>query len=172
MAMGIRGCAEMSDALRQAFIEDHRILIQGLSDIRQSLAGDDLAAAVAAAGRLDRDVGPHIEFEERAFYPELRELLGSDFVHQLYREHTTGQKAIAEILGLGSAHELAPDRRDALVAQLDATLEHALSCGTLLSHIETLEASRRDQLMEQLQESRERSRKWTELRSKDQTEGA
>ena len=148
--------------LRAAFLKDHQTFTRGLSRILKALRDQDDALAVGLAEELDRDVGPHIEFEEQQFYPELKKRLDAPFVEQLYREHATGQRAIATLLDLRGAGELTADARDEVIRMLTQTMDHALSCGSLLSHLDGLGDERQADLLHELQESRNRGRRWTE----------
>ncbi len=153
----------MEDALHDAFVDDHQRLIRGLGEIRRALHGRETSRAVRLARTLDQDVGPHVEFEESVFYPRLRPLLGAAFIDQLYAEHQVGQDTIRHLLKLDPEGELTQRECDALIAKIDSVLEHALSCGTLLSHLDALDAGQRETLLETLLTIRERRRKWTDL---------
>lgn len=151
------------ERLREAFLEDHQRFTRGLARLRDALRGDDLPRAVAAARALDADVGAHIEFEERHYYPALVEALGAAFVARLYAEHRTGREAVRALLGLEGARGLHPVRKDALLAAVEETMGHALSCGSLLSHLERLEDAEQARLLARLLELRGAQHRWTEL---------
>jgi len=152
--------------LERAFLEDHRTFTAGLERILKALLAEDDALAVELAKQLDRDVGPHIEFEEEQFYPALRERLGSGFVTQLYGEHATGQRAIAGLVAFEEPPRLEPERRAELIEALERTLEHVSSCGSLLSHLSALSAGRQAKLLERLQQIRRRPTRWTQRRAR------
>lgn len=151
-------------ALRAAFLEDHQHMITGLHYAVQALRRDDLPTAVRAAEALDRTAGPHIAFEEEVLYPTLREVLGERAVGRLFEEHGTGQTAVATLLGLAPESQLDSTRRDALGALLDQALEHALTCGELLVHVDALEPARHARMLESLERFRARPRRWTDRR--------
>ena len=79
-----------SPTLRDAFLEDHRSLTTGLSNLLQALEDGDLREATRMADDLDQVAGPHMTFEEEVFYPELARILGPEFIERLYGEHEAG----------------------------------------------------------------------------------
>jgi hypothetical protein len=128
-----------------------------------ALKENDVTAARTAASELDRAAGPHMEFEETVFYPTLETLLGSDFVDQLYHEHTQGQDAIRTLLARERTTPRLHGEQRALVAQVETALEHALSCGSLLGHVDVLDPSVRQAMLGRLVSLRAQGRHWTEL---------
>jgi hypothetical protein len=153
----------VTDALHDAFVEDHQVLTRGLVALRDALRGATMDQIHALADRLDQEAGPHIDFEEGAFYPALEPLLGKAPVEQLYVEHSIGRRVLLALTGLPTGAALSADERAALAAEIDATLEHALSCGTLLSELDGMEPRQRSALLEELRRCRERQRRWTQL---------
>ena len=149
--------------LASAFTDDHRRFSRGLSRILSALKKDDHATAVALAEELDRAVGPHIEFEEEVFYPILVESLGREFVSQLYREHRVGQAAVSALVSHPSGEPVPADVRDRMIEQLETAMDHALSCGTLLSHVTCKDSAEQQRMLEQLEEISRRGHRWTEL---------
>ena len=149
--------------LATAFTDDHRVFTRGLSRILKALRKDDQTTAVALAVELDRAVGPHIEFEEQVFYPILVESLGKDFVRQLYREHRIGQTAVSALVSHPHGEPLPEGARDRLIEQLETAMDHALSCGTLLSHVTTKDPAEQQRLLDQLEDIGRRGHRWTEL---------
>ena len=149
--------------LATAFTDDHRVFTRGLSRILRALRRDDQATAVALAEELDRAVGPHIEFEEQVFYPILVESLGKDFVRQLYREHRIGQTAVRALMAHPHGEPLPEGDREGLIEQLETAMDHALSCGTLLSHVTSKDPGEQQRLLDQLEDISRRGHRWTEL---------
>jgi hypothetical protein len=72
-------------ALKQAFIEDHQILTRGLSELIALVEEESYEKASRVARELD--AGPHIELEEKAFYPEVRKTRGREYVENLFRRY-------------------------------------------------------------------------------------
>lgn len=159
--MAIHSMAET--ALTRAFLEDHRTLTRGLDQLREAVVNDDFRAAKHLADQLDRSVGGHIEFEERILYPEVALTTGTGHVDRLYAEHRAGRDAIDGILSVPDAERLPPDVRPKLLAQLDTVCDHVLSCGTLVSHLASLPASRQDAILERLLQYRSAGHRWTQL---------
>jgi hypothetical protein len=161
--------ARSKSALTRAFAEDHRHMTRGFWKLRKALQACDIAAAIDIVREIDRKVGPHIEFEEAIFYPALRPVLGDDYVEQLYQEHRIGRAVLEDILGLSRDEPLPEEQRQDLIDRTTVTLDHAVSCGTLLSHVDRLAPDEQDKVLDQLMQSRERGRLWSEL---DRREGA
>lgn len=148
--------------LVDAFEEDHRHLTRGLHQLLATVRQGDAARARELAEEVDRVVGAHIDFEERVFYPQLLEHLGRDYVERLYHEHDAGKEALRTLLS-APAGSLAPVALEKVASDLEIALEHALSCGTLLSHLDGLPQDRLERMAEKLEEARELGRRWTEL---------
>ena len=69
----------MPSSLKDAFIEDHQTLTRGLSHLLKLVQEEDYDEASRVARELDKAVGPHIEFEEKSFYPEVRKTRGREY---------------------------------------------------------------------------------------------
>ena len=155
-------------ALTKAILEDHREMTRRIAGLLDALKRDDCKTAFQLAEELDRVAGPHIEFEEETFYPLLIEVRGREFVERLYHEHGEGRKAIEALLALKKAGEpLGTVRCKELLQEVQTALDHAGTCGTLLSHVSALDESRQAKLLEKLQEARQRRHHWTELVPRD-----
>jgi hypothetical protein len=149
--------------LQEAFLEDHRHLTRGLGGILGALERGDDAAARREADVLDRNVGPHMAFEEQVFYPELSRILGVEHVAHLYEDHDAGKQAVQKLLEGAGTGALSEIERAELLSDLQGMLEHAEGCGTLLSHLEGLAPERLERLMAALLELRSQGIRWTEL---------
>lgn len=151
----------MTDPLVAAFEEDHRVLTRGLYELRRLAEAGEWAAAATHAGELDRAVGAHIEFEEKNFYPMLRRFLGAEFIGQLYREHEQGRQALKALEALEDDRAPDPAQRAAVLEQLEIATSHALSCGTLVSHLETLGPAQRAEMLTALEACHQQACSWT-----------
>jgi hypothetical protein len=149
--------------LHTAFLEDHRHLTKGLGGLLDSLRRSDVPGAVRIARELDRVAGPHMAFEETVLYPELVNRLGQPFVDQLYHEHALGQTAVAHLVDRADPTSLTAGERSTLIEQVETALEHALSCGSLLSYLSTLSPERHDEMLQQLLDMRTQRCLWTDL---------
>lgn len=149
-------------SLSDAFLEDHQHLTRGLSAALEALESDDLQAAVEIAEELDQRAGPHIRFEEEHFYPKVAERRGQAYVAQLFREHEAGRVALRALLAGGHARELSSDEKRRIQKGLREALDHAVSCGTLLSHVTTLEQGEQQRLLKTLLQLRETGGRWTD----------
>ncbi len=151
--------------LQRAFLEDHRHLTRGLTNIVGALERGDEAGARREADILDRNVGPHMAFEEQVFYPELSRILGAEPVSHLYEDHDVGKHAVQKLLEGAGAVRLGDQERAELLTDLRDMLEHAEGCGTLMSHLEGLPPERLERLRASLLELRSQGIRWTELPS-------
>jgi len=153
--------AARESRLAAAFLEDHKVLTRGLATTLSAVQQGDLATAARAAEELDQQAGPHIEFEERYFYPEVEKSRGPAFVSGLHREHDAGRNALRTLLAIRGAGQLDPDDRALVISQLREALDHAVSCGTLLSHLTTLDVDQQDVLLSHLLRLRREGPRWT-----------
>ncbi len=153
---------DSSQSLRNAFIEDHRHLTQGLNRLLKALRADDFEEGIAIARELDRVAGPHIQFEEEVLYPEITRTRGTDFTDRLYDEHGTALQAIRTLLAANGG-SLSPSTKAQVIEAAQTGLSHAVSCGTLLSHLTTLPEEMQERLLTRLQDLRADGRRWSEL---------
>ncbi len=148
-------------SLAEAFLEDHRHLTQGLSGTLTALEQGELTTAMRMADELDRRAGPHIRFEEAYFYPEVGRSRGPAYVSQLLREHDAGRQAVRALVDRPAGRQLTDDERSRITAGLREALDHAVSCGTLLSHVTTLDAEKQQCLLNTLLRLRDEGGRWT-----------
>jgi hypothetical protein len=153
----------MATTLKDAFIEDHQTLTRGLSRLLELVRQGEFDEASRAARELDRAAGPHIEFEENAFYPEVRKTRGEAYVDNLVDEHHSGLEAVRSLSKLEPGDVPEAAERDRLVLDLERVLDHAVSCGTLLSHVTSLPEDEQERFLAELERYRELAHKWTEL---------
>ena len=155
--------AHASSALRKAFLDDHKHLTRGLTRTLEALRNGDDATAIQVADAMDRACGPHMEFEETVFYPELAGILGEPFVEHLEIEHDIGKRAVQMILSHAEGEPLAGEERISVIEGLDLMLGHTTGCGTLLSHLDGLPKANKKRLLNTLLELRQCGQRWTEL---------
>ncbi len=153
-----------ASALADAFLEDHRHLTRGLTRLLEAIREEKFELAVRLAEELDRVVGPHMQFEEEVFYPMLAERLGRGFAGRLYGEHALGQRAVRKIKAL-RPEQIDSALQQELIVSLSKTLDHALSCGSLLSYVSHLQPGEEERLVKRLRELRSTGKRWTELAS-------
>ena len=156
-------------SLAEAFLEDHQHLTRGLSGTLTALEEGDLATAISTANELDRQAGPHIRFEEEFFYPEVARSRGSGYVSQLFREHDAGRRAVLALVDHSPGRQLTQDEESRIRAGLREALDHAVSCGTLLSHVTTLDGQKQERLLKTLLRLRNEGGRWTARRAPDST---
>jgi hypothetical protein len=119
-------------------------------------------AAKGHAAEIDRVAGPHIEFEESLYYPRLAPMVGATAIRHMVQEHSVGLDVIRDIL---SADTSVPDR--SILAEFAdrcrRMLEHAHSCGVLVTHLTGLPADEERELLKRLLKMRYDGRLWTEV---------
>ncbi|MEO1240446.1 MAG: hemerythrin domain-containing protein [Pseudomonadota bacterium] len=161
----------IKDALFEAFREDHATLGRGLFDLRTMLAAGEIEDIRKAAERLDRDVGAHIAFEEREFYPALKPFLSQEEIDDMYQDHAEGLLLICEILNSTDAELAAPSRQAALTARIEKMEAHVSECGELFGAMGGLSADEQKALLEKLKEWRKRAPRWTDFAETPPTPG-
>jgi hypothetical protein len=152
----------MTDPLQTVFLQAHRHFIGGLQRILACLDGGDLPGAIAAGRELDRVAGPHIEFEETVFYPLLVGPMGREAVQRLYQEHAAGRDGLRTLLSIETG-TLSPAAEETVREQIHVALEHATTCGTLLSHVAALDEGIKERILAKHHEIESRAHRWTEL---------
>ena len=120
----------MATSLKDAFVEDHRTLITGLKGLLELVEEGNYRDATRLAKELDAAAGPHIEFEEKCFYPEVGKSRSRGYMNNLYDEHRSGMEAVRTLSSLGAGSALNADEQERVLFQLQRALDHAVSCGT------------------------------------------
>ena len=148
-----------------AFVDDHRQLTRALKQLKDALGRHDLSEAKRIAEELDRAAGPHILFEEVYLYPEVARERGRDYIDRLYEEHRAGRDLLTRILVLrnDSRRRLNDEEEARLLELAGMMLDHAVSCGTLLSHLTTLDLTTQKEYCAALLALREQGNRWTEI---------
>ncbi|MBT8485160.1 MAG: hemerythrin domain-containing protein [Phycisphaerales bacterium] len=147
--------------LRKEFIADHQEMIRGLARLVAALSEGDGRAAAKIADEIDVVVGPHIQFEEEVYYPQLRMEMGDEPVDRFYEEHAEGLEAVRGLLALGPDHHYSSEELTTLLREAETALRHAESCGRMLSHLTVLPAERQSELLSRLRGFRRAGVRWT-----------
>ena len=150
-------------SLATAFVDDHRQLTRSLKQLKDTLGRHDLSEAKRIAEELDRAAGPHILFEEVFLYPEVARARGRDYIDRLYEEHRAGRDLLTRILRSDSRRRLGDEEQARLLQQAEMMLDHAVSCGTLLSHLTTLDQTTQKEYFAALLALRQQAKRWTEI---------
>jgi hypothetical protein len=153
--------------LFDAFRKDHAVLGRGLYEVALALRGNDFETARNAAGRLDREAGPHMAFEEQHFYPALRRLLGNAVVDRLYAEHGVGLAAINRLRSLPKGGRVVEAERAKLLENLELMQEHVSECGELFGALGRISPEDQEKLLDALLALRKQGSLWSELASRD-----
>jgi Hemerythrin HHE cation binding domain len=149
--------------LKDAFLEDHQKMTRGLSELIHLVEADRMALATSKARELDALAGAHIEFEETLFYPQVQKSRGEAYVANLYDEHQSGVEAIRALEAIEDPNAVDDAERRRILGHLRRALEHAFSCGTLVSHLTSLSENDQQGLLTELERLREAGHLWTEL---------
>lgn len=152
-----------SSKVVEEFVADHRRMTRRLAELLATVRRGDLKTAVDEADRIDREAGPHIEFEERVLYPEVGKARGAALEEKLRAEHETIRGGLLRLKQLKDQDARNPQVRDELEKTFETAIEHAEHCGTLISHLEVLPPQRKQAALNRLEEFRRAGRRWTEL---------
>lgn len=142
------------------FLKDHKQLMRGISSLLKVLQDDQWPEASKLADELDRQAGPHIEFEERVLYPAIARRRGEAYATQLFREHGIIRKALKKLC---QPHALSEADRSEVVRSLKVGLRHSESCGSLFSYLGSLDSTARQRAARDLVRFRADSKRWTDL---------
>lgn len=151
------------DQLKKSFTDDHQAMIRGYRSLLGALNDGDFAAASRLSVQLDRSAGPHIEFEEQYLYPAVKASRGTAYVSKLYQEHRQVLAAITELRKLTAESIPSDEELAAWKQSLESGLEHAASCGTLLSHLEVLSEEQQRSYLDTIHRLRDEGHLWSEL---------
>lgn len=150
--------------LEREFALDHRNLTRGFAEIIAALRREDKEEAVRLALILNREGGAHIAFEESILYPKVAESRGKDYVAKLYNEHQIAIEALRDLIENSHQGPVSEAKMQELITKLQTGLEHAVSCGTLLSHLTVLDEKTQRQLLDELRRSRADGKSLLELK--------
>jgi Hemerythrin HHE cation binding domain len=154
---------QAKDSLFTCFREDHKVLGAGFHQLSAHLRAGDTAGACAAARHLDQAAGPHIAFEEMAFYPRLVPLFGYDEAERMRQEHQQGLAVIQALLRHPSAEPIHHDTCNGLLAQSEAMEAHIADCAELFEAIGRIPDEEQRLLHQKLLEWRQRQPTWTDF---------
>ncbi len=152
-------------SLESAFLADQQVLTRGFDELLRALETDDLDLAVQVAGRLDREAGSHVEFEEEVLYPLAAGARGGVEAESLVHEHGLALEAISRLSAMAAGDELTSQLRRWLIERVQIGRDHAVRFGSLSSHLTTLDDIRKRELLERFETYRKRGRSWREYAS-------
>lgn len=149
------------DNLFTCFREDHNVLGSGFHRLSERLRTGDTEGACAIAQWLDGAAGPHIAFEEEAFYPRLASLFGQREADRMYDEHRQGLAVIRTLINRNTAEPLDKPSCERLLAQSEAMETHIADCAELFEAIGRIPPEEQDALHQNLLAWRRRQPTWT-----------
>lgn len=152
-----------STALFEAFREDHAVLGRGFHDISALLRARDLEGARARAGRLDREAGAHMAFEEGHFYPALRPLIGDTRVDRLHAEHEKGLEVVRRLSESAAETPVTEAQCLELLRCSELMESHVAECGELFGTLGRIPPDDQAALYERLLVLRRQAPRWTEV---------
>ncbi|MEQ8837451.1 MAG: hemerythrin domain-containing protein, partial [Lacipirellulaceae bacterium] len=147
----------------ELFLQDHKDFTRKLNCLVEQLDQGSLAAAKRTAFELDVLAGPHVAFEEEVLYPVTGKAQGTPFQTRLLREHDQTQAGLVRLLSANEDELNDPGFVKAVADALRKGLEHAESCGTLVSHLGMLSKEEESKAAQRFKELKEEERRWTEL---------
>ena len=151
---------EIKQRLFDAFKADHTLLGSGFHTLATCLRDDDIAGAKAIAAKIGIEAGPHITFEEEAFYPALKRFLGQDDLDAMYLEHNNGRALLETVLRLDESVELTEARKQTLLAEVNKFETHVSECGELFGAMGGLSDTDLQHLLEKLISYRLQAPNW------------
>ncbi|MEM9587516.1 MAG: hemerythrin domain-containing protein [Planctomycetota bacterium] len=151
------------DQLKHRFVDDHRLMTRAYRDLIKSLDEEDFERVAQLADELDRHAGPHIEFEESHLYPRVRESRGDRYADTMYQQHGEILETIRELCDADFSVKPTANQVHRWQIGLQEGIDHAVTCGTLLSHLQALDPSVQEELLEESKRLRRRGRRWSEL---------
>jgi hemerythrin-like domain-containing protein len=154
---------ETSSRLKKEFLQDHRLLTQGFANIQKAIRENNWKKAAKIAERIDRLVGSHIEFEEKVLYPIVAKERGKEYASRLYREHSLAREALIKLIRSKELERMEPEEKEEIIQKVETSIDHAVSCGTLLSHLTALDEEKQKEFLERLLAFRQTHRCWSEL---------
>ena len=160
--------------LHQIFLNDHREMTRGFRQLLLAIRDGKDREAARLADHLDILSGPHIAFEERHLYPRVRQQRGKEYADRLYHEHREMLDSLRTLQALAAdspSARLSDSDRQAVAGQLETGLQHAATCGTLLSHLQSLPGNEQLELLDTMRAIRQRPCRWTELATSERATG-
>jgi hypothetical protein len=157
----VESLRQHKDNLFTCFREDHKVLGTGFHRLSEHLRARDTAGACAVAQWLDEAAGPHIAFEEDAFYPRLVPLFGRQQADRMYDEHRQGLAVIRALINHKTAEPLDQAACAELLEQSEIMEAHIADCAELFEAMGRIPVAEQQELHRKLLEWRRRQPKWT-----------
>lgn len=151
------------DLLCAGFVDDNRRLSEMLRQVIGALQQGDGQAAKALAEQLDRDFGPHIEFQERYLYPEVERRDGEARATRLYDGNVQMIAVLIQLQQIGLTPTCSSILADRWLANICTGLEQVLACEPMLDYLRRLDTTRHGYLLKRRQALREKRRRWSQL---------
>ena len=85
------------------------------------------------------------------------------YASRLYREHRIGLDSLKRLMHLKSSDQVEAGQIEKITKGLQTALDHAVSCGTLLSCLTSLDEKKLQQMLRKLLELQDQGRRWSLL---------
>jgi hypothetical protein len=156
---------EIKQKLFDAFREDHVALGSSFYALATCIRNDEITTAKEIAEKINIEAGPHIAFEEEAFYPALERFLEQDEIEAMYLEHENGRSLLQKIKSLKESSELSQTLKQELLSEVEKFEEHVSDCGELFGVMGGLSEAQLEQLFDRLTDYRLLAPSWLSLKS-------
>lgn len=154
----------IKQTLFKTFYDDHAVLGGGFHELRQAIAINDVHKAQEVAKKIDRESGAHIAFEENDFYPALDPFLSPDEVTAMYELHDKGHALLVSIINSDEKKSFSRQQQSHFIETVKAMEHHISACGKLFDVIGLLPQTQQKDMLNYLEEWRQKAPRWTTLR--------
>lgn len=151
---------EIKQKLFDAFKADHALLGSGFYTLATCLRNNDITGAKEIAVKIGIEAGPHIAFEEQAFYPALERFLTQDEINAMYVEHKKGQSLLQRIIDLDESEMLNEANKQAILSEVENFESHVSDCGELFGVMGGLSEPELQHLYDKLTDYKLRAPNW------------
>lgn len=147
--------------LEKEFLGDHRKMTRAFRDLIAAVEKNEVVEMREIANRLNRIAGPHIAFEEATLYPLVDHNTNENASADFLDEHDTARDAVVNLIK--QTEPLNDTDKASILGQLQTGFDHAISCGSLLSHLTVASPEEQHAMLAQLQGLREQQCLWTDV---------
>ncbi len=158
-----RTMKDIWQSLRAAFTEGHRQIADGLQSMIQAVQRNDFETVITLADQLDRQSGPHIEFEERYLYPIVEQEAGEAYATRLYDEHDEVIATLMELKRFDPLSEPTDELKKRWLDGLKKGLEHSTDSDTLIQYLGNMPSDQKEQLLQRHHRLCSRGHRWSQL---------
>lgn len=151
------------DSLQANLLRGHRQLAEGLSGTIAVLERGDFGTAAKLADELDRDAGPHVEFQERYLFPVVEEQQGEAIAVKLYDELGSVVATLMELQRLSSGLSPSATMKRRWLRSLRRGLRHLRRTRPMFACLAEQPIRRKAELLRRHERLRRRPHRWSQL---------